>query len=272
MSQAQLRRTKQRRFLAEHPDCYFCGGASPATEIDHVPPRACFPDGYAPEGFESPACKACNESTVKQDQIFGLYSMLMDFDGSKMWRAKDLDKMRRLRQGIANNYPDALPDEAAAFPVNRVGCIITPAPVAFSLPMTPAAKNAIEATCRKLTHALYFREAGKILTRHHQFLSAEYQPQREGTQDLNGLLMSLLPNLIVGGRPNIKKYGDRFRYIFGYKHEGDLFLYAAQFGHGITLWGIVCGPEIGRPSTGPLGSAAWLNGAYGAGTNAEATS
>jgi hypothetical protein len=272
MSEARLRKTRQQKFLDEHPNCYFCGGANPATTIDHVPPRACFPDGYSPEGFESPACKACNEGTVKQDQLFGLYSMLFDFDESKMGREEDLKKMMKLRQGIANNYPEALPDEARAYPVNRVGSIITPKPVAISLPTTPSLKNAVEVAGRKLTHALYFRETGKILTPGHQFLNAAYQPQRVGTQDLTALLTSFLPNLTVGGRTNIKEYGDRFRYNFGNKEQEDFFFYGAQFGHGIILWGIVCGPGTKRPSSGPLHSAPWLSGACGPGANAEATS
>lgn len=113
--------------------CYFCGNA--ANTIDHVPPRACFPTGYAPEGFEFPACDPCNQGTKKQDQIFGLYSMLLDFDESKMRRPEDLEKMSNLRRGIANNYPEALPDEAQALPVNRLGSLVTPRRVAVSFPV-----------------------------------------------------------------------------------------------------------------------------------------
>ena len=53
-----------------------------------------FPDGYAPENFESPVCKACNEGTRKQDQIFGLYAICLDFDETKMWE-KETEKKER---------------------------------------------------------------------------------------------------------------------------------------------------------------------------------
>ena len=265
MSGSSLRTKRHRKLLEAHPDCYFCGGSNPATTIDHVPPRACFPDGYAPEGFEFPACQACNQGAVKQDQIFGHYSMLLDFDESKLSREEDMKKIAKLWRGITNNYPEALPDEAAVYPVNRVGHIITPKPVAISLATTPALKNAIEIMMAKLIHALYFRETSKILTQEHKFFSYIYQPQRCGTQDLTAYLNSLMTNLTVGARSNIKNYGDRFRYISEYKDQGDFFCYAAQFGHGIVLLGIACGPEIERPSGGALSSARWLSAANGSG-------
>lgn len=86
--------------------------------------------------------------------------------------------------------------------------------------------------------------------------------------------MQLLPELVVGKRSNMKEkeYGDRFRYIFGYEEQEDFFQYAEQFGHGIVLWGIVCGLDIERPSNGLLNSENRGNGACGTGTNSKATS
>ena len=243
--------------------CYFCGNT--ANTIDHVPPRACFPDGYAPEGFEFPACEACNQGTKKQDQIFGLYSMLLDFDGSKMRSPEDLEKMSKLRHGIANNYPEALPDEARALPVNRFGSLVTPKPVAVSIPVTPSARDAMEVMSRKLTHALYLREVDRILTTQHRFFGVAYQPQRAGTEALTEFFDSVLPKATVGARGNVRQYGDRFMYKWGAKLPGGFFVYAAQFGRGIVLWGIVIGPQGEIPAVGPLSSMTWLAGACGPG-------
>ena len=127
-------------------------------------------------------------------------------------------------------------------------------------------------TGAKLTHALYLRETGKLLSKNHQFLSALYQPQSIGTETLTSYFVSLLPNFAVGIRTNIKKYGDRFQYQSGYKEQEDFFLYAAQFGRGIILWGIVCGLGVEAPTNGPLGSARWLRGACGPGAKRQATS
>jgi len=269
MAQSSSRRERRQELLRKHPSCYFCGGANPATEIDHVPPEACFPDGYAPESFESPACKPCNEGTTRQDQIFGLYSMVLDFDESKMRQPEHLKKVEKLKQGVINNYPEALADATKAIQLNRVGSLITPHPVAISVPTTPLVKDAVQVMGRKLIHALYLREVGEILTPAHQFVSLAYQPQREGTQGLTELLTTQLPNAVRGKRPNItgRKYGDRFGYKFICKEDDDFFLYIAQFGHGIVFWGIVCGPKMERPRSGPLGSAPWLSGGCGPGAD-----
>ncbi len=271
MSEAKRRMTRQQRFLEEHARvhggvCYFCGRPNSANSIDHVPPKACFPDGYAPESFESPACKACNGANdiKKHDQIFGFYSQLLDFDVTKVLREENVIKIRKLKQGIANNYPEALPDSSGIFAVNRVGSIFTPQPVALSMRTPAAFEDATGLMGKKLIHALYFREVGKILTREHQFWTSLYQPQRGGTEKLHNFLTSTLPDLTLGQRLNIKDYGDRFRYISGYKQE-DFFVFAAQFGQGIILWGMACGPGIEKPNSGPLRSVLWLRGACGPG-------
>ncbi len=196
--------------------------------------------------------------------------MFLNFDKSKTGRDEYQKKMTILLKGIANNYPEALPDLARSYPLNRVGSIITPKAVAFELPTPPPVTNAIEVMGAKLAHALYFRETGKVLTLEYKFFTAAYQPQRGEFINLTSYLTSLLPSLTVGTRNNIKEYGDRFRYIFGYKEQEDFFLYAAQFGHGIILLGIICGPGVEMPIIGPpLGSASnWRSGAYGAGANA----
>ena len=266
------RKSRYKLLLDESPGCYFCGGVNPATTIDHVPPQACFPRGYMPENFEFPACVACNSGSRRQDEMFGFYSQLLDFDKSKMIRAEDRERLLKLRQSIAHHSPDALPDVATSHAVNRVGSIITPKPVAFSVRTPPHLKDAVAMTGAKLTHALYLRETGKLLSKNHQFLSALYQPQTIGTEALTSYFVSLLPTFAVGTRTNIKKYGDRFQYQSGYKEQEDFFLYAAQFGRGIILWGIVCGPGVELPSSGPLNSALWLSGACGPGANARVTS
>ncbi|HMH15318.1 MAG TPA: hypothetical protein VK578_19620 [Edaphobacter sp.] len=131
MSESKQKQSKQQRFLAAHPNCYFCGGIRQAITVDHVPPRACFPIGHVPDGFESPACKKCNKGSVKDDLIFGFYSMLLDFDESPTKRQENDARLKQLKEGIINNYPDALPDQATASPVYRVGSIYTTSPVRY---------------------------------------------------------------------------------------------------------------------------------------------
>ena len=265
MSESKAKKKRTQRFLEEHPFCYFCGGTRRAVTVDHVPPRACFPDGFAPEGFESPACQACNKGADKQDQIFGLYAMILDFDPAKFGSDDDRRKISKLIGGIRNNYPEALIDVTNAFPITRYGSITTPEPYAFSIKITPSVQQAIEVSGAKLAHALYYRETGGFLTANHQFFAGMYQPQQAETLDLSKLLASLLPKRVIGDRPNIKNYGERFRYMSGYKDEQDFFIFGGQFGLGIVLWGMACRASD-KPTGLKLSEAPWMAGGCGPGS------
>jgi len=271
VSENKAKKKRTQRFLEEHPFCYFCGGTRQATTVDHVPPRACFPDGFAPEGFESPACERCNHGAEKQDQIFGLYAMILDFDQAKFASEDDRKKISKLIRGIRNNYPEALPDLTRAFPINRYGSIITLAPVALAIKMTPAVQEAVELSGAKIAHALYYREAGKFLTERHQFFAGMYQPQQAETTDLTKLIVSLGLGRVDGTRPNIKQYGERFRYLSGYKEKEDFFLFAGQFGHGVVLWGMAC-READKPTGNKLAEAPWMAGGCGPGSKSAPVS
>jgi hypothetical protein len=93
---------------------------------------------------------------MKADQIFGYYSLLLDFDESKFGALEHQQKIRKLRQGIMNNYPGALPDPRHARSINRVGSLISPAPVAISLPMTLEVQEAMEVIGRKVTPLYHY--------------------------------------------------------------------------------------------------------------------
>ena len=154
------RASRKARFLREHPLCCFCGGTRPATTLDHVPPKACFQLGFCPEEFEFPSCSLCNNGTSKHDTIFGLYSMLLDFNEDNRTHA-DRERLEKLRDEIARRYPDALPDPASREPIYRAGRIIIPSPVAISVSTKPLVKEAMKTIGEKLAHALYYREMKK---------------------------------------------------------------------------------------------------------------
>jgi hypothetical protein len=227
---------RKKRFLTKHPYCCFCGGTEPSVEIDHVPPKACFHRDFFPEGFEFPACSACNRGSKKDDQICGFYTQLLDFNQSNR-TARDTERLLELRDAIARNYPDALPDLSTAVPIQKVGSIITPSPIAVSVQTNAQLLQSLPTLQRKLTHALYYRDTGKSLTKAHTFQSGVYQIQ--GSPNiLSEYFSRLLPNHIVGSRINIKNYGERFIYKSGYKEDEDFFVYAAQFGKGLIIFGM----------------------------------
>lgn len=236
MMQETKRLSKTQRFLREHPYCCFCGGTEPSTTIDHVPPKACFPDGFCPEEFEFPGCEKCNAESRRDDQLFGFYSQLLDFNESNRTPA-DVAKITKLRDSIAHNFPDALPDISTARPIYNVGPVITPSPVAIEVRTPGLFREPVQTLERKLTHALYYRETGRALSKSHLFLSEFYQPQA-GSAVLTKYLVGLLPDQRIGARSNVKNYGERFGYKSGWKETEDFFMYIAQFGKGLIVWGI----------------------------------
>lgn len=61
-------------FVEKHPQCCFCGGATPTEEKEHLPSRACFDDRAYPDGFEFPTCRTCNASTSQDEQVVAMLS------------------------------------------------------------------------------------------------------------------------------------------------------------------------------------------------------
>jgi hypothetical protein len=251
---------KKKRFFAKHPFCCFCSsGTKAATTVDHVPPKSSFPDGHWPEEFEFPACGICNEETKKNDQIFGYYALALDFNRENHTLAH-FAKIDKLRAGINNNYPDALPNLVGSRAIFSAGPVITPL-LAFEITTSPAVRTAITSTARKLTYALYYREHGKVITSNNWVYSASYQPQRPGMKTFTEFFAELLPDQTTGIRSNLKHYTTRFAYKSGVKDD-DLFIHAAQFGLGLITWGIVIGGKLTIDNLQePMRSAPWHRGA-----------
>jgi hypothetical protein len=103
VANGKKRKRRRELFFLKHPTCYLCGGLNPPTTVDHVPPQACFPSGYAPEGFEFPACYPCNQSSRVEDKIFGFWAIALDFDSSKMSSGDDRERLIQLGKEIAMN-------------------------------------------------------------------------------------------------------------------------------------------------------------------------
>jgi hypothetical protein len=197
--------------------------------------------------------------------------MLLDFNEESRTPA-DRERLVKLRDEIAKRYPDALPDTSSGEPIYRVGRIITPHPVAISVNTNPMANEAMETVGGKLAHAFYYREMKKFLTASHRFFSARYQLQSAGTEDFTAFFKRLLPDVRIGNRSNIRKYGNRFGYVSGCKQNADLFLFAAQFGYGLVCWGMVLGPNMDlSESNGALRTMNWRSGGNGLGSHSQAT-
>lgn len=80
MGEARTKRNQRERLLKSHPHCVFCGGQTPATTIEHCPPRSLFQYRHWPEGFEFPACDTCNHGTSDYDLLVAMLARLNPID------------------------------------------------------------------------------------------------------------------------------------------------------------------------------------------------
>lgn len=237
MGQAKQKKSRYQRLLEDHPLCCLCGGVTKSSTVDHIPPQACFPKGYFPEEFEFPACEACNGSSKKEDQIFGYYMQM----GNPDLFTKDLWSMWKLQDGIKNNYKSALlntklSNQAKAEALIKMGIQVPPDADLSNLPLAGASDEFFEAAKvigRKLACAIYYRETGgKFLTRKHYIWTSIVHGRHPRASMLTNYLNRMLPEKEEGIRRNIKEYGRRFGYRYGYKEKEDFMISACQFGIG----------------------------------------
>jgi len=239
MGQAKQKKSRYQRLLEDHPLCCLCGGVTKSSTVDHIPPQACFPRGFFPEGFEFPACEACNGSTKKEDQIFGYYMQM----GNPDLFTKDLWSMWKLQDGINNNYASALlntklHNQAKAKALAEMGIVVPAGTDLSNMPLAGVSEEFLEAAVtigRKIACAIYYKEtSGKFLTKEHYIWTGTVHSRHPRSVLLTDYLNKILPDKEVGGRRNIKDYGRRFGYRFGYKEKDDFMVSASQFGVGFV--------------------------------------
>src|SRR4029453_5891624 len=100
---ALLREKSKRALLREMPFCIFCGGAEPATTIEHCPPRMMFRGKQRPNDLVFSSCEGCNSGTKRSDLVASLLGRIYP-DGTNA----DTADLQKVLQGVANNIPGLL--------------------------------------------------------------------------------------------------------------------------------------------------------------------
>jgi len=81
-------KTKVQRFLMSNPTCIFCGGCTPASTQDHVPPRSIFIDRKWPDGYVFAACTKCNNESSDSEYLVSIMAKM----GWGLIEGKEIDK------------------------------------------------------------------------------------------------------------------------------------------------------------------------------------
>ena len=69
MGESNAKRRSHAAILEKAKGCIYCAEKSPATQIDHMPPRSMFRMQQRPKGLEFPSCAACNQGTSRLDVV-----------------------------------------------------------------------------------------------------------------------------------------------------------------------------------------------------------
>lgn len=247
MNQKLSRKT---RLLIDHPNCCFCGGN--ATTVDHVPSRQLFADRQAPEGFEFPACAACNNGSGKLEQVVSLYLKLTDQTGRK----PDESFSENIR-GVFNNNPAFMPivdvsTSRKKRAVKEFGLVLpegTSASRAPVLRLPPEAEEAFEHFAKRLSYALFYKHLGIPKPEAHFVKHWYIQEQHRSVTGLMDQMKQMMPNSHRATRTNAD-LGDQFWYLW-YAEKGDpYFAYAAQFNRSYLFFGVVAPEEYEGALTG----------------------
>lgn len=214
-------RSKQKRalFFQQHPICCFCGGIEPATTIDHVPQRGMFLRRFAPEGYEFPACDACQKATANIEQLVSLVSKSWVFFNDSAPRESIQDLAKRV-EAVENNFPGVIntmevPGHEAERVAKSLG-LFNEQTGDFPMMMTytnPVIVKALLNFARKLVLALYYRHLGSPLPADGRMFFRFFT-------NLN-LLDGQFPKdavMELGGFPAIERQGQVLTQQFSYRY------------------------------------------------------
>lgn len=135
--------------------CIYC--ASPATTIEHMPPKTLFDNKYRPKGMEFAACAACNNGTRGADVVVSFFAHIdmdsgPDQSGDFERRLRDV---RRYAPGVIEELN--APGKMEHIFLNRKGVLRPMVQVKADGPIT---KGYVRAFAAKFAMALYRQHIG----------------------------------------------------------------------------------------------------------------
>lgn len=114
MGESRLKASVTQKLIAEHPECYFCGGTRAATTREHMPPKALFDNSHRPDKLVMPACSECNRKTSTADLVAAVVSRW------SYYRDKtEGDDHKRLLRQIRIQHPVLIDEWTKLGPVGR---------------------------------------------------------------------------------------------------------------------------------------------------------
>jgi hypothetical protein len=236
-----IAKNRRQAFLNAHPRCAFCGGKAEATTIEHCPPRAMFQYRRWPEGFEFPACAACNQGTDDHDLLIAMLARMDPFEekGNKDGKLEGLMKMANKQ--YPGMFSKMMLSAREARRQNReLGLQPALGQTHQEVSGVRVPDEIHEAVCvlaRKLAKGIFYREAGTVFPDEgclllNWFTNADLL--RTGKYVIFDLLKEL-----GGNAPPLERSGkylnDQFEYKSSLSPEKEFLVLQARFGNAFGL-------------------------------------
>ncbi|MCA0245843.1 MAG: hypothetical protein LCH93_04415 [Proteobacteria bacterium] len=159
--EGQKRLTLFQRMQIHQPWCVFCGGNTPGTSSDHVPPKTVFDFKDRPKGMEFMQCEGCRQGTRKIDQVAGLMArMYSTSPGNK----KNRIEIRKIIEGVGNNASEVLHELRLESTVSADHMSRRALPDAAAvLSAGPIMRSYMNAFGARIALALHYKSTGRIL-------------------------------------------------------------------------------------------------------------
>jgi hypothetical protein len=236
-----MSKIRKQQFFATNPNCVFCGGSTPATTIEHCPPKAMFDNKEWPEGFEFSSCSACNNGTSDQDLIVAWMARVDFTDQSQTSDQRTEGLLKRMNLQHPNMLRKMLPSSIEARGNNRLLGITPPKGKTHTetgvINITTEMTNAIQTFAKKLAKGIYFMHTGKIFPcdgclmlgwfTNVEFIKSSGFIPFDVIKDVAGKI----PPIVRNG----KSLDNRFSYKLSISAEIDLFVLQAMFGNSFGL-------------------------------------
>lgn len=237
------RSARRRRFLEAHPICCFCGGGVSAVEVDHFPSRALFDGRHWPEGFEFPACAACNDLTRKDELVVSMLSRMYPDATTLEAQEETVEAMRGVERAFPGLLAALQPSVRQIRNAERAHGVIRPAgssrsEAPFLSVDHPAIDGAVRRFGRKLALALWYKQTHTILSSSGGVSVRWYSNLQIYGDEIPRQLADILsdfPELTRSG----KDLSSQFFYRFGRTNTGTSAAFLALFRESFGIVGFV---------------------------------
>jgi hypothetical protein len=234
MGQAKQRASFNKRFLAEHPFCIFCGGTTPSSTVDHVPPIVMFAGRQRPKGLEFAACSVCNNGTRHAD----LLAAFLGRSFPDPVTATDRQDIDRILKALSNNIPQVLAEMKSNRGAEKLAMRKLPASLQNQGGILkldgPLVSSMLNLFAYKISLALFYEASKQPLKPDGEIVVRVFSNYERFTGDFPEHSLSFLgtEKTLVQGKKHV---GDQFSFATAISEEGYLGSTFATFRMGFAV-------------------------------------